>query len=219
MTNRRRLGALFWLLTVQFFIAQAVAQSAMNEYDLIRFDISLLGITECGIFYDATSGSDSLICAPLHAVFNFGIIAHGILAICGLLLAQDLWQASRKTRLAAWCLIFGNIGAIIVGFFPLNEALGPHILGAVLALTLPGLGLILFGSAWRNHHPYFALFSIILGATILAGAILHAFGGPVLGRGTVERLAAWPQTIWYMVIGTAMLIENKKKRPALGQTG
>lgn len=211
MIDRERLGALCWVLTAQFFVAQAVPQSAMAFYDPIRWDISLLGITECGVFFDATSGSSDLICSPLHYLFNIGIVLHGLLALAGIWLTRNRWVGSKRGVLALVCLALGCIGAIIVGLYPLNLETGMHSLGAILALTFPGIALVVLSTVLFAQRPLFAAVSLVCGLCILGGAIGHAFGGPVLGRGTVERLAAWPQTIWYMIAGTAMLVGTSDK--------
>jgi len=218
MTDRERLGALCWVLTAQFFVAQAAAQSAMGTYDLALYDISLLGIRGCGVFVDATSGNGAVLCSPLHMVFNFGIVLHGLLALGGIWLVRGLWPAMKRVDAAVWCLAIGSFGAILVGFYPLDAAMGLHVLGAILALAVPGFGLVLLGSGLYRQRPVFAGVTIALGLCVLIGALGHAMGGPILGRGTLERMAAWPQTVWYMLAGTAVLVRASDKsqtKPAI----
>lgn len=218
MTDQERLGAVCWLLTAQFFVVQAAAQALMPGYDLALYDISVLGVTECGVYMDATSGNPDVLCSPLHWLFNFGIMLHGLLGLMGIWLTRELWPAKIWIDLAMWCLAIGCLGAIIVGFYPINIALSPHVFGAILALALPGFGLLLLGWGLQSERTVFAGISYALGLCILIGALGHAMGGPLLGRGTVERMAAWPQTVFYMFAGTMMLVRSSRKaqaKPAL----
>jgi len=215
MRDRLQIGALCWVLTGQFFLAQFLAQAAFPDYSLVRYDISLLGATSCGFFPEPSSGATGELCSPRHAVFNLGLVLHGLLSILGAWFTRAYWPGGREASLGLACLAVGGAGAVLAGAFPFNVAITPHIIGAVMALGLPGVGLILLARVLWVRHPVFARFTVLTGTTILLGAIGHALGGGPFGRGTVERLAAWPQTIWYMATGVLLaagyLQEGRRK--------
>lgn len=206
MVQAYRLGALCWLLTAEFFVAQFAAQAAWTGYDLVNYDISLLGITQCGQFGSASSGHGAELCSPWHPLFNWGVIIHGALTLLGLALTWPLWPAGLLSRTGLLLLGLGGLGAIGVGIFPLGDDDGAHSFSAAFALGAPGFGLMLLGLALVNIRPVLAWASVITGLLILLGGLAHLGGGWPLGRGVVERLAAWPQTLWYMSVGLCILM-------------
>lgn len=208
MRDQHRLGALSWVLTIEFFIAQFVAQLAAPGYDIFRYDISLLGISRCDVFPVATSGSNDLVCSPFYLVFNIGIIVHGVLSIFGLWLTRHLWPTDRLTSLGLVLLALGGAGAMVVGAFPIDDHLLIHVVGAVFAIAAPGLGLLLLARSVWQSHPTLARWSAAVGVVVLLSGLGHALGGQPFGRGTMERLAVWPQTLWYFGVGAAMLLRR-----------
>src|SRR5215217_3145577 len=123
MTSQIRLGAIFWLLTVEFFVAQFVAQAAWPTYSMINEDISNLGLV---------CGTDP-VCSPLNLVFNGGMFLNGLLVLLGVWFTRKLWPAGALTTTALWLLaIGGGDGSMLVGLFPLNVFLPLHIVGAIL---------------------------------------------------------------------------------------
>ena len=148
MRDQIRLGALCWLMSAEFFLAQVVAQMAAPGHDLFLHDISLLGISACGVFEVPTSGSLEPVCSPMHIVFNSGIVVHGALVSLGVWLTRSLWRPDRLTTVALSLLALGGVGAVIVGAYPLDDDLLLHIIGAVTAIAAPGLGFVLLA---RSH--------------------------------------------------------------------
>lgn len=199
MANQIRLGAIFWLLTVEFFIAQFIAQAAWPAYDMVAEDISNLGLVCTG---DALQA-----CSPLNLVFNGGMVLNGILVVLGVWFTRKLWPGGPLTTAALWMLaIGGGDGSMLVGFFPVNVFLSLHMVGAILALFVACFGILLMAAVlWRGHRA-FALYSIATGVVGLSAFVLYALEIYLgLGRGTMERVAAWPHTIWYMVTGALIL--------------
>lgn len=197
MTNQIRLGAIFWLLTIEFFITQFAAMAAWPSYDMFHEDISNLGLVCHG------GGT----CSPLNLVFNGGMILNGLLVIAGIWLTRKLWPTDALTTAALWLLaVGGGVGSMLVGLFPLNVFLPLHMAGAVLALLVAGLGMLALGTVLRRNHRGFALYTLATGAITLAAFMLYALEIYLgLGRGIMERIAAWPHTIWYMAAGTLIL--------------
>jgi hypothetical membrane protein len=200
MRSDQRVGAWCWLLTVEFFLAQFVAQAAWSGYSLSEQDISLLGASICGEHEGAAP------CSPLAWVFNGGIILDGVLILSGLWLTRRLWPQNGWSKSALAFLSAGGVGCLLVGFFPVDQNLPAHMLGAFLALCIACFGFLALGIALWRHKPAFAIYSIATGIITLAGCVLYATGTHLgLGGGTMERVAAWPQTLWYMVTGVLLL--------------
>lgn len=197
MTNQIRLGAIFWLLTAQLFLAQFIAQAAWPAYSLVNEDISNLGLV---------CGSD-LPCSPLNLLFNASMVLNGILVVLGVWFTHKLWPAGPLTTAALWLLaVGGGDGSILVGLFPINVFPPLHIAGAVLALFVAGIGMLaMAAAAWQDHRS-FALYTLATGVVTLVAFGLYALEIYLgLGRGVMERLAAWPHTVWYIVTGALIL--------------
>ena len=205
MTSQIRLGALFWLLTTEFFIAQFLAQAAWPGYSMLTNDISLLGVTSCGSYVNPAPGGIMPVCSPLSLVFNLGMALNGVLVVLGVWFTRDLWPASRLRTIGLWLLALGGDGTMLAGAFPLNTVPVLHTIGAALALGLSCFGFVALARLVWAQHRAFALYSLATGVLALLGFALYVGEIYLGGRGTVERLAAWPQTLWYMVTGALIL--------------
>lgn len=198
MTSQIRLGAIFWILTVEFFVAQFAAQAAWPAYSIVNEDISNLGLVCTDPF---------VACSPLNLVFNAGMFINGLLVLLGVWFTRTLWPAGALTATALWLLaIGGGDGSMLVGLFPLNVLLPLHIAGAILALFVAGLGMLAMAAVlWRDYRS-FAIYTLATGVVTLVAFILYALEIYLgLGRGVMERIAAWPHTVWYFVAGLAIL--------------
>jgi hypothetical membrane protein len=135
------LGGLCWILSIEFFVGQAIAQAAWTGsqvYSMINDPISDLGVTSCGPWPPSGVGSRlaerlgtsyTYLCSPLHNVMNATLIATGALILLGLILTRSAWP---KRRLTSWGFAFlamGGVGKIIVGYAPENVNLIVHALG------------------------------------------------------------------------------------------
>ncbi|WEK06269.1 MAG: DUF998 domain-containing protein [Candidatus Devosia phytovorans] len=213
MTSQIRMGAIFWLLTVEFFIAQFVAQAAFAGFSLTEMDISVLGVSGC-----AGENPNALApyCSPLHLVFNGGIILNGVLILLGIWFTRRLWPRGGLTAAGLWLLaIGGGVGSIMVGFFPYDINRPLHTVGAILALCVAGFGMLaLAGAFWRPFRK-FAIYTLATGVVTLVGFVLYGLNIHLgIGGGTMERIAAWPHTIWYVVAGALILRGHFKDRAA-----
>jgi hypothetical protein len=95
---------------------------------------------------------------------------------------------------------------VFVGLAPVDRDYSLHAAGAGLGLIVGNMGVALLGLSMLRRAPALGLFSLVLGGAALAGFGLyvgHVYLG--LGRGGMERVAAYPQTIWYAVTGVAVL--------------
>lgn len=199
MINQIRFGAICWVLTVEFLIAQLVVQTAYPSYSLVDMDISLLGVTDCN--------SPTYGCSPLNLLFNGAMVLNGVLIVLGAWLTRKAWPPSSLTTTALWLLAGGSgLGALLIGLFPVDVFLEGHLAGAMLTLFVACLGILLVAMVLWDSHRAFALYSIATGVISLAafGAyILEFYLG--LGRGTIERIGAWSHTIWYVAAGVLIL--------------
>ena len=205
MTGQIRLGAICWVLVAEFFIVQFAAQAAWPDYAMSVNDISLLGVTACGGYANAAPGGIMPVCSPLNWLFNAGMVLNGLLVVIGVWSTRFLWPTGRLSMLALLVLAVGGVGTSMAGLFPLDVALPLHMIGAALALGLACFGFCLLGIAAKNTYPTFAIYSFVTGAIALLGFALYVSGFYFGGRGTMERIAAWPQTIWYMTTGALIL--------------
>jgi len=205
MPGQIRLGAIFWLLTVEFFIAQFVAQAAWPGYSMLTNDISLLGVTSCGTYLNPAPDGIMPVCSPLSLVFNLGMALNGVLVVLGVWFTRDLWPQTKLKIAALWLLALGGDGTMLAGAFPLDTVPAMHVIGAALALGLACFGFMLMAKVVWQTHRAFAIYSLTTGVLALLGFVLYVAEIYLGGRGTVERLAAWPQTLWYIVTGALIL--------------
>jgi hypothetical membrane protein len=92
------LGGASWILTLLYFIGQAVAQAAWRTpYSLIDNRVSDLGNTACG-----RTLANTYLCSPLHTVMNTTFVLTGVLILVGLFLTRSIWP---RRRLTTWGLI------------------------------------------------------------------------------------------------------------------
>jgi hypothetical membrane protein len=212
---RLLLGGGSWILTLLYFIGQAVAQAAWTTpYSLIDNRVSDLGNTACG-----RTLANTYICSPLHAVMNTTFVLTGVLILVGLFLTRSIWP---QRRLATWGLILlgvAGLGTILVGLSPENVNVLFHLIGA-LNIPAGNAAMILLGLAIWRERIKLAWFSVLSGVIGLLGLVV----GPVLviltghGGGLAERIALYPLIIWLIVFGFAILTKKVRTRDNLGPT-
>ena len=186
--SRYRGGGLAWVLTLQFFVVEAVAASRFGGYSYRTNTISDLG----------TAASSARL------VMNGSFIVQGLLIIAGaLLLAPGL--AGTGGRLARVLLTVSGLGVLLVGVFPSDGngtvhaiAAGAHLLGGAI-----GLVALAYGVRPRSEGLGTAL--AVLGLAGIIGTIF--FGSAVflfLGEGGMERVAAYVLPLGLAAAGAAL---------------
>lgn len=186
--SRYRLGGLAWVLTLQFFVVEAIAASRFGGYSYTRDTISDLG----------TAGSSARL------LMNGSFIAQGLLIIAGaLLLGPGL--AGTGGRLSRVLLTVSGIGVLLVGVFPSDGdgtvhaiAAGAHLLGGGIGLTALAYGVRPRSEGLGTTLAVLGLLGII--ATIFFGAAVFLF----LGEGGTERVAAYVLPIGLVAAGVAL---------------
>jgi len=191
------LGPTIWWLSSLYFVAQiVVAWVWIPSYSWLRNTISDLGATSCG----------PKLCSPRHDWMNAEFIALGFIMAAGsLLIFQEFAERGPEERLAARigfsCLALGGVGAVLVGLFPENTVAVMHIIGAGFAIGVGTLGILVLGVvlslptglAWAMR---------VVAPLALTALVLFAFHVHLgMGAGTMERLAAYPETIWLVIFG------------------
>jgi len=214
-TVRARLvaGGLLWATSVQFFLAQALAQHAWKgsaPYSLRFSWISDLGATSCGSY---SGGGGILVCSPRHALLNGGLTLLSAQVVLGTLLLLPILSAERYGRAAGALVLLSGAALPFVAAFPEDTGKPWHAVAATVHFAAAGLGMAATGLAIRTRHPRAGALSFALASASLAGTLLTLAGsGAGIGRAAVERLAAWPFTVWTTVVGVLVLVAIRHRK-------
>ena len=200
-----RVGAWVWILSLQFFIAQVVVQSAWTTpFRLAHNYISDLGNTTCGPYPE---GSGTYVCSPWHAWMNASFILQGLIIVAGVALLRRAFPAGLARGAGSMLLVLAGLGNVAVGLFPEDVDIRGHRIGAAAHFILGNLGMILLGLALgrTGRRRSLALYSIVSGVVGELSTWLFFSGhdGP-LGVGGMERVAAYALPVWLMVTGVTL---------------
>jgi len=173
----------------------------------LRFNtISDLGNTSCGIY------SGRYVCSSLHNLMNASFIMLGFTMALGSLLIYQEFRRDRGTLVGFSLMGIAGIGTILVGLFPENTVSLLHTIGASMPFILGNIALIIMSLYLLLPSP-FKFYTAVSGVVALFFLILFKTGlyGP-LGIGGVERIVAYPQTIWLIFFGIYMTRNHYLKR-------
>jgi hypothetical membrane protein len=204
-TRALQLGAIVWMLAIQFFIMQLVVQSAWTTpFSLATNYISDLGNTTCGPY---PVGSSMYVCSPWHAWMNASFIVLGAIILVGAALIYRAFPSGRTRTAGLALLALAGPGEILVGLFPENVNITPHTIGAAAHFVSGNLGIVLLGIAIAatGRQTQLAVSSISLGSAGLLATALFVSGHYLgLGIGGMERIAAYPLPLWLIVVGVSV---------------
>lgn len=209
------LGPLVWIASLQYFVAQIVVGWVWKPpYSVIANTISDLGNTTCGLY------GKLQVCSPRHAVMNASFVLLGItMAVGSLLIYQEFSERGRGERVAAVVgfsgMAIAGLGTIMVGIFPENQTWNLHAVGAGLAIGVGNLAILVLGAALRLPSPLrrsMVALSLIALAALILFASHRDFG---VGPGGMERIAAYPETIWLIRFGLYIAKPHFPKRRSL----
>ncbi len=210
--TRVALAGWCWALSIGFFVVEAIVQAASKApYSMVDNYISDLGAVGCGTVTVKTY--QAYVCSPMHGLMNTAYVTVGALAAIGALLGRPAWPKGKQATTGVVMVAIAGVGAIIAGLYPEDVSIDLHLLGALLAVPMSALGMLLLALALRRHHRGLALFS---GISVLVGIVgLALTSAPQLGIGIglTERLAGYPFEIWKIVIGTAILLAWRRQVP------
>lgn len=193
--------AIFSAAALYFVVQLIVAWVFIPSYSLVSNSISDLGETSCGGY-----GSPGM-CSPRWWLMNYaGFVLLGLIMVIGsALLYHEFTERVTRERRAAMIgfglMALAGFGSILVGFFPENENRTMHIIGAFLAIAIGNAAILVLGGVLtlpESMRRSMLIFSSLALAALLCFASHKSFG---IGRGTMERIAAYPVTIWLIAFG------------------
>ncbi len=203
--------AIFTVASLYFLIQIIVAWVFIPSYSLVSNSISDLGETSCGGY-----GAPAT-CSPRWWLMDYvGFLVLGLVMVVGsALLYHEFTERPPRERRAAMfgfgLIALGGLGSILVGFFPENENGTMHIIGAFLAIAIGNIAILVLGAVLtlpESIRRSMLMFSSLALAALLCFASHRSFG---IGRGTMERIAAYPVTIWLITFGLYIWRFNPKR--------
>jgi hypothetical membrane protein len=210
----RAWGPILYVASVQYFIIQLLVSLRWTPpYNWSRNAISDLGNTSCDQF------KGRYVCSPLHPLMNVSFLVLGITMILGSVLLYRRGPTVRLRFLGFGCLAVGGVGAALVGFFPENVVPSVHAFGAALPFLVGNVGIVLLGCS-RATSRALRWYTLSTGVVALVALAVYTSGHYVgLGEGGLERVVAYPQTVWMIVIGAYLLVSpNGVRRPIVETT-
>ncbi|HTP20592.1 MAG TPA: DUF998 domain-containing protein [Solirubrobacteraceae bacterium] len=210
-TDRHRLlGPVIWVATVEYFVVQYVVASQWpTPYSLLRNPISDLGNTSCGV-YDGRP-----VCSPQYRLMNLAFMGLGLLIAVGAPLIHQEFRERRLARLGFCGMVIAGLGTVLVGLSPENVNHTFHVIGAAGPFLVGNIALIILACTLTMSMSVRLLTGIAGGVGLvgLIGLLLFSLGVDIgLGQGGVERVAAYPQSIWLIVFGLYMSMNHYVKR-------
>jgi len=201
-----RLGPYLYLSSLQYFVVQLVVSFRWSPaYNLQRNTISDLGNTACGRF------NGRFVCSPLHTLMNVSFIVLGATMIAGSVLIGHALPPTRARKLGFLFMTIAGVGVVVVGIFPENTVPALHGLGATLPFTIGNVGVIVLGLTLALPRAL-RLVTLTLGVIALAALVFYASSHYLgLGEGGIERLVAYPQTVWLILLGGYLLVESRQR--------
>lgn len=192
---------------MQFFITQVVVASAWSRpFSLMADYISDLGNTACGAY---PAGSQHIVCSPWHVAMNISFIVLGITMTLGARFTRDAFPPGWVRNLAIALFTMAGAGVFMVGIYPENTDNARHVMGAGLNFVAGNIAMIVYGLALAqrpSQHRGLVAFSVISGTVGMLATVLLISGQFMgLGVGGMERVAAYPMTVWQIVLGVAVL--------------
>jgi hypothetical membrane protein len=191
--NRIRGGALAWLLTLQFFVVETLAQLRLDApYSRVDDVISALGTAD----------------SPARIWLNASLVLQGALIAAGVVLLRPLLPGGAGLT-AAVLLGVSAAGVLLVGAFPSDVNGGVHAFGVVLHLLGGGLGLIALAYALRPRSEALGTTLALLGLIGTGMTVFFLTGVTYLGVGGTERAAAYVQPLGLALAGAALWRMNR----------
>ena len=101
----------------------------------------------------------------------------------------------------------GGAGTALVGIFPENTVSALHGIGAALPFLIGNVGVVILGFSLEVPK-ILRIYTVLTGSIALAALGVYASGHYIgLGEGGLERVVAYPQTIWIIILGIYSLAQ------------
>ena len=143
---------------------------------------------------------------------NASFILLGITMSLGALLYIIEGGRSTRDKIGFTGLLLSGTGTILVGIFPENSISILHIVGAGIPFLIGNLSLVILSCSLRVGR-YFKIYTFTLGLIALVALSLFLTKQYLgIGIGGMERLVAYPQTIWLISYGIYNLIKRESKQ-------
>jgi hypothetical membrane protein len=189
LDKRLRWGGLAWLLTLQFFVAETIAQLRFGDVYSRADDV----ISDLGASYSPAAG-----------LMNASFVLQGVLIAAGALLLRPALPRGAGGP-AIVLLTVAAIGVVVVGIVPLDADGTVHAVGAVAYLAGSSLGLLALAHALRPRSEVVGSGVAVLGVLATAASVFFFAGiTRFLGEGGTERVAAYALPIALAVVGVAL---------------
>jgi hypothetical membrane protein len=203
------IGACLWVLTLQYFVAEAVSISGwQGSYSLSRNYISDLGAVGCGVVATGLIEKE-WVCSPLHSLMNASFLLQGLLITCGTLLVWSFFPRGSLWVVSRLFIAASGVGVLMVGLAPEDTIPGLHVFGAVENFFCCNAGMAIMGAAivqGRRSMRNWGFITLIAGIVGLIGLGLMAMRLDLgLGVGAVERFVAYPFPLWLAAMGAYIL--------------
>jgi hypothetical membrane protein len=205
------MGAMAWILALQFFVVQGIVQAAWTTpFSLAHNMISDLARVTCGPLLRAPG--IEVACSPWHALMNASIALNGVLIPLGVVLTRSWWPTNRWLRTGLTMIALTAPGHFLVALFPSDTAPLGHLIGAGSILVLGNPGMVIAGMALWLERRGQAVASLLLGLTGIVGTLLFLYLVDVgIGLGGMERVAFYPLTLWCGYQGIAIARESMRR--------
>jgi hypothetical membrane protein len=134
---------------------------------------------------------------------NLSFVLLGVTMVTACILLRRFLTATRSVSLSVgFALVgIGGVGVMMVGIFPEDSVPLIHGFGAAFPFLLGNIGVLVLG-IFLALPIAVRLFTLISGTVALTALAFYATGHFLgLGVGGMERVVAYPQTIWLIILG------------------
>lgn len=218
-----RVWALLAVLAGALAILIEIPAALLSEgtYSFAQQSISHLGMTGCGEWGDAESPIE--VCSPAHPLVNgVAIMAGAMLAIIAFVwhdwIAPTVWGRCGSFLLAGGGILLAGTGMVPADIDPTLHAVFGFGGAAVqnLGLLAGGLAMIRWPEKRWIAHVDFGGLTIGLAVFGLIGTLLMTAPADwSLPIGIIERIAAYPFLVWFILAGWMQLRDAAGRRREL----
>lgn len=199
-------GPLLWIANVQYFVVMLLVSTYWPfPYNNRVNTISDLGNTVCGTYRRRD------VCSPMHVYMNISFVILGLTMLLGSMLIYNEFKKTAASRIGFTLMALAGLDTVLVGLFPENTAFKLHFSSALLLFLIGDVAILLLGLGLPVHR-WLRDYSIVTAALTLSALAFyvskHYLG---FGKGGMERLVSYPQTLWLVVFGLYMSHKRIRK--------